>query len=410
MSTFRQKILASSLAIISLAAHGIESDGYITENGLNILPLLDTKIEHVDNIGRYSKEETAESSTVFIIEPGLVLSSDRNGNQYQVLYQLSSVSYFDSSDDNYTDHTFATNNFVQINNRNGFGLNYAYLYMHEERGTGILAGDALSTIAKEPVEYSIHNVSATHTYGSEQAKGKLETSLVFESKAYQNYRDISSADFAQVSTKFKDYNEFGGAVAFYFQALPATDLLFEVNLADRNYSLNDPATSQSQDNFDSFYYVGATWDVTGKTDGKLRLGLQNKSYEDTTKENFSGFSWDLDLKWQPAQYSSVTVSAAQRAKDPDQGSNFVNETSFEGSWKHFWLTHLYSNLDLQLIMDDYSESNRSDDLVKTSISLGYELRDFADIYVGWRNENNDSSIVSNTYDQNVWYIAANLAL
>ncbi|MEZ9229576.1 outer membrane beta-barrel protein [Vibrio amylolyticus] len=410
MNTLKKKLFAISIGAISLYGHALESDGYVTESGLNILPLLDSKIEHVDNIGRYSKSENAESSTVFVVEPGIVLNSDRNGNQYQLAYQLSSGTYFDSSDDNYLDHAFTTNNFVQINNRNAIGFNYAYLYMHEERGTGILAGDSLSTIAREPVEFDIHNISASHVYGSEAAKGRLETSLRYENKTYQNYREINVSGFSQVSTQYKDYEETGGAIALYYRALPATRFLFEIDLADRKYNLNDPLTEQSQDNFDSYYLVGAAWDITGKTDGKLRLGLQNKSYEDTTKENFNGFSWDLDLTWQPVRYSSVELSAGQRAKDPDQGSNFINETSFDGAWKHYWLNHFYSNVNLMLVLDDYSKSSRSDDLIKTSISMGYELREYVDFQFGWRNENNDSSIDSNTYDQNVWYIAANLAL
>ncbi len=392
----------------AFSAFSQDSLGYFTNSGIKIVPLFKTNFEHVDNIGRFSDAENPESSTVMIIEPGVVLSSDRNGNQYQIAYQLSSGTYFDSSEDNFIDHRFTTNNFIQVNRRNGMGLNYSYLALHEERGTGILAGDDISILADGPAKYGLHNINATYVYGAEGSKGRIESNIRYENKKYKNYRNVTVDGFGSISTKYKDYDEVGGGVTFYFQALPHTQLLIEYDVARRDFELNDPITGESQDNINSYYYLGAKWDVTGKTDGKLRVGLQDKSYEDTNKPDFDGFSWNVEVNWKPLNYSTFTLSASQDAIEPSQGSNYIDQTSFDGSWKHFWLTNLYSYLSLTVSQDDYSESERDDDLVKSAFALGYELRDLADISAGWRNENNDSSIKTNTYDQNVWYLSVEL--
>ncbi|MCP3697566.1 MAG: outer membrane beta-barrel protein [Aliivibrio sp.] len=407
MNTLQKALITAVLLSKGCLVAANESNGYTTSSGLKVIPLLDVKLEHNDNIGSYSSAENPDSSGMLEVKPGLVLESDRNGNQYQIAYQLVSGNYFDSDTDDYLDHMFTTNNFIKINQRAGIGLNYSYLSLHEDRGTGILAGDNLSTIATKPVKYVIHNVNLTHIYGSQNAQGRIESNVRYEQKTYKNYRNLTDPSFEALSTKYKDYDEFGGAVAFYYNIRPATDLLFEVDLANRHYKLKDPISSQSQDNLNTYYWVGAKWDITGKTLGKVRLGLQNKRYKNAESDDFNGFSWDLDLTWSPLNYSTVTLSASQRADDPDQGTSYITKTSFDAAWKHYWLTHFYSNISLGHINDNYSESSREDKLLETTIALGYELRDYVEISAGWRHENNDSSIATNNYKQNVWYLETN---
>ncbi|BCN25942.1 outer membrane beta-barrel protein [Vibrio alfacsensis] len=407
MSPLNKTLITLAIIGTSSAVIASESHGYITESGIKITPLFDIKLERNDNVGRYSKAEQPLTSNVLVIKPGIVLDSDRNGNQYKVAYQLISGTYSDSDDDDYLDHRFTTNNFVKINRRSGIRFNYSYLNLHEERGTGILAGDTLSTIAKEPVEYDLHNVNTTYIYGAEEAKGRLETTLKYQSKTYNNYRNIASPEFSTLSTKYKDYRDFGGAIAFYYDLRPATELLFDINLTDRRYKLGDPKTGQSQDNVDAYYLIGSKWNVTGKTTGMLRLGLQNKDYDYSGKKDFTGFSWDLNFNWKPLSYSAVYVSASQRAEDPQQGTNYIDKTRFDIAWQHYWMTHFYSRIGLNFIKEDYSESKRTDDLLESTLVFGYQLRDYAEIQAGWQYEDNSSSFESNTYTQNVWYLSTN---
>ncbi|CZF80030.1 hypothetical protein GCE9029_01805 [Grimontia celer] len=385
-----------------------ENNGFTTESGIKITPLLDAYYEYNDNVGRYSTSESPDSSSALIAKPGVMFESDRNGNKYQVAYQLSSGYYFDSDVDDFLDHTFTTNSFVQINQRSGIGFNYTYLKSHEARGTGILAGDQLATIATEPAKFSLHNANFTHVYGTDDATGRLESNLRYENKKYNNYRDLTGAGLATLSTKFKDYDQVAGALAFYYKVFPATELLLEVDVTDRHYKLGDPISGNTQDNLDAYFLIGTKWDITGKTTGKLRIGLQDKNYDDEAREDFNGFSWDLDLVWEPLTYSTIAVSAAQIAIDPDQGNNFINQTSFAANWKHFWLSRVYSDIAIGLLHDDYSQSTRKDDLMSSSFYLGYAFREDTEIKAGWRFEDNDSSIDTNSYRQNVWYLGTNL--
>ncbi|MCG9580610.1 outer membrane beta-barrel protein [Vibrio tubiashii] len=395
---------------VCYAVSASEERGYVTDSGIRVTPLFESSLEHNDNIGRFSSNQSSESSGILVLEPGIALESDRGGNEHLVAYQISSGTYFDSSDDNFLDHRFVTNNFIRLNAKHGVSFNYNLLFLHEERGTGLSAGDTLATIVTDPVEYVINDVNSTYVYGSEGAQGRLELSLGYLDRSYKNYREISDPNLSQLSTKYKDFDEVSGGGAFYYRAMPATQALFEIELVQRSYDLLDPSTNRSQDSLDHFYMVGSKWDISGKTTGKLRLGLQNKDYEDSQKDQFTGFSWDVDLQWNPLEHSEVTLLGGQRARDPDQGSNYVKDLFLSSGWKHYWRSNIYSDVELTLRNSDYSSSNRDDDFYSNRLALGYTFNDITDLVLGWEYERVNSTINENSYKQNIWFMSVNLVL
>jgi hypothetical protein len=376
----------------------LESNGYTTESGLTVLPLLESSLKYDDN---YTRTSDAQSSSIFDIKPGVALESDRNGNQYRVAYQMDAGFYSNTSDDNYLDHTFATNNFVRVNSRNGIGFNYAFLMQHDTRGSGIASGDALVASLTSPVEYKTHTASATYVYGADTAKGRVEATIDFEDRTYTNYRGSAVLD-----TTFEDYTQFGGDVAFYAQVFPATKLLLQVDYNDRAYTKN-ARNGNSQDYTDIYYFTGATWDVTGKTNGKLRLGLQDKQFDDSTREDRDSFSWDLTLDWSPIEYSTLTVEGGLRNEDAESEEGDLDATRIELSWKHYWLHNVYSDIGVGYNHKDYNSVTRTDETSRAKIMAGYEIYDLVDLSLGWSGQDNESDSVGYTYKQNVWSINAN---
>ncbi|SON52791.1 outer membrane beta-barrel protein [Vibrio tapetis] len=408
MTALKKTQIAISVALLTTTTVHAEERGYITESGINILPLLEVAFSYDDNLGRYSNALDAESSSIITAAPGVEIKSDRGGNSYSATYIIENGYYTNSNDDNYLDHYFATNNFVRVNNRHGLGLNYTFSNQHESRGTGVSAGDDISSAIKEPVKYDRHDANTTYVYGSDNAKGRVELTLDFESLTYKNYRELTNIGGANVSARFKDYAQYGADLAFYYQYLPATQLLVQVDHNRRKYDWNNPNTLQSQDYIDSYYYLGATWDMTGKTTGKVRLGKQHKSYSDSNKDSFGGFSWDLELEWKPVKHSTVELSASQRTQDSDQSFVDIKTHLLNVAWKHYWQEQIYSYVRSEFIRDEYSGDSQTDRILDSRFSLGYELTDTVELAASWNLVDKNSTREANTYDQNVFSISANL--
>ncbi len=408
MTALKKTQLAISIALLTATSAHAEDRGYITDSGISILPLLEVALSYDDNIGRYSNGLDAETSSIVTAAPGVVIKSDRGGNSYAAAYILENGYYASSHNDNYLDHYFTTNNFVRLNSRHGVGLNYAFSNQHESRGTGISAGDDIAAAITDPVKYNRHDANTTYVYGSENAKGRVELALDFESLTYKNYRELSNIGGSNVSAKFKDYLQYGADLAFYYQYLPATQLLVQVDHNRRKYDWNNPNTDQSQDYIDSYYYLGATWDMTGKTTGKIRVGKQNKSYSDSNKDSFNGFSWDLDLEWKPVKHSTVELAASQKTQDSDQSFVDIKTHLLNVNWKHYWQEQLFTHIGAEFTRDEYSGDSQTDRIFDSKFALGYEIDESVELTASWNLVDKNSTRATNTYDKNVFSLSANL--
>jgi len=401
---------ASTLTALALSgiAHANDSGGYTTESGLLITPLLETGATYNSNVGKLSSSNSLTSSMLLEFNPGIALEAERGDSQYALSYQIGAGAYTDSQEDNYLDHQLISQNFFRFGVRHGLAIDYAFRHQHEERGTGVLAGDTLSKIASGPAVYQHHNLHLTYVYGSKGGKGRIETSLLAADKRFTNYRDITDQKFANYSTRYKDYQELGGGVSFLYNLSDSTRSLVEVNHIARNYNLDEPVTNHSQDNQSTFYYVGGSWEISGKTHGNLRIGLQNKRYDDPTKDNFNGLSWKADATWSPVEHSDFIITGSQAAVDPDQGRSYMRSTRFDLQWKHQWNNDFYTLSEYQYSNDDYSSSTRNDHVNTISLSFAHQIEKNLEFKAQWQLENKNSTISEKSYKQHLYSLLLNL--
>lgn len=402
-----------SIAFVSLSTlaapnvFALDSEPYRTESGIEITPYFATSYGYDDNITQVSESAQKTSSSLIEITPAISMKAERGENTFAASYALTSGIYTQSSQDNYLDHRFRSDNFLRFNSRNGLALNYSYMYLHEQRGSGISEGDNASNAIDEPLNYDSHDVNSTYVYGSENAKGRLEGSLGYGNRIYKNFRYFEPAPTQ--STRFNDYDEKRYAAIFYYQAMPNTELITDISKYDRRYK-HSPLSGSSQDSDTLFYYLGAKWDISGKTNGTIKLGLQDKKFIDTNTKGFKGFSWSAELEWTPKEYSTVTAITSQAAKDPDQDGDYIEEQLFQLGWKHYWSPKVYSHINLAYRDESYVGVNRDEETQFGSLSVGYEVRRWFEFSMNWKNTDKESSFSDYGYKQNYWGINANVTL
>ena len=396
------KFNALYLVLFSLPAiAAVTPTPYVTESGIEITPVISASLKHNDNVTREKESNDKISSMLLELEPSVMAKAEYGNSIHSAHYTLTNGSYFDSSDDNYLDHLLSLESLWYFNIRNRLNLNYELSKLHDERGTGRTEGISSTTAGfDEPFEYVSNYINATYIYGADGAKGRLEGSIGYYDKSYKNYRNIS---------QFDSYDENRYGASFYYHITANYDLLFNIQKEDRRYDKVE-AGQASQDSDVMFYYIGATWDITGKTTGTVRFGLQDKEFNDSSREDFNGTSWDIGITWSPKRYSTLEFDTSQIARDPDQDGDYIEETSYSVGWNHFWNPYFSTNISFTNTDEKYTGVRREDKTDIWGISASYDMRRWLSIMAGWDYTDKTSSQTNIGHEQQVWYLNATLTL
>lgn len=392
------------LFLVPASAMAVEPLAYQTENGIDIIPTVKASVGHDDNVRR--TENNPVSSPFYALSPKVIAQLETDRGAYQFDYRLDAVWFSDSSDDDYVDHRAHASAFWAFDIRNRLRLDYAYEITNEPRGTGLTEG--ISLAVSKPLRYHHQDLNARYTYGAAGAQGKLVGILGYESKDYNEESFVRNGQTQQ--TRYFNWEqpyiggEFYYALSSYFYAL------ITARYEDRSYTHTDPNSVGTRDNQNTLLYGGLEWDITGKTQGRLLLGIQDKDFKDSRRVDFQGFSWRANLSWSPTNYSTLSLEGRDYARDPDINGNYVKDRSIQFDWEHSW-TPLFSSIaTARYGTNDYPGDLRKDDDTLFEATLVYSLARWWDISggVGWFRR--DSTFAGFSYDQTQFFIGTEVSL
>lgn len=388
--------LVSSLMGIGLAmtlpAAKAEVDPipYVTESGIAIVPMVTLGYKHDDNITLSQSDE--ESSGIVVLEPGVTVVTERGLSRYSAYYQLKVGEYLDSSIDDYLDHVAGVSAKLDLAVRHRVNLDYRFAYQHEGRGSGISEG--IGGALSELLYVRSNDVDAVYSFGSQGAQGRLDFALAWKNKQYTKLEEL---------TRFRNWQELGYGVTFFYRVSSATELLFEIKRKEREYDVL-ASSGLSRDNDDTFYYLGAQWDVTGKTTGHARIGYEDKRYDSDERENFDGISWQIGLDYVPVAHAKISLETSRAAKDPDQNGDYVDEALYRVTWEHYWLDRFSSRLGYAYRDESYTGVERDDTTDQFSVSVAYDFRRWLELRAGWELADKSSTRSGIGYQQNVFFL------
>ncbi|MDD1792074.1 outer membrane beta-barrel protein [Enterovibrio sp. ZSDZ42] len=387
-----------------LSVAAVEPLAYQTENGIDIIPTLKVSAGSNDNVRRTT--DNTVSSPESIVSPKVMALLKTNRSAYQFDYRFDAVNYSDSSDDNYIDHQAHGAGFFVFDVRNRLLVDYVYNITHEPRGTGLTEGFSLAV--NEPIRFQRHNLKGRYTYGAAGTKGRLVGIAGYESKEYDDVTYIRNGRTQQ--TRYFNWkqpylaSEFYYAVSNYFYAVAVA------SVKDRNYEFIDPTPGISRDSLDSALYGGLEWDITGKTQGKLLAGIQNKDFSDSRRKDFQGLIWRANMSWAPTDYSTFKLEGRDYARDPNINADYVKDRSVQLDWEHNWTPRFMSIASARYGTNEYPLGVRKDDDTTYELTLVYSLKRWWDVSLGVSIFERDSSLVGYSYEQTRLFIGMEVSL
>jgi hypothetical protein len=363
-----------------------------------VTPTLDTRLEYVDNLFRTpdDKKETGLS----VLKPRVQAWLESGLNTYSFAYTLEDFRYFDSSDDDYTDHRFNIDIHHEFNAKNVLNLYGEFFDSHEERGTGLSEG--VADLIDSPVEFERKTAGTDYTFGNLQSNGRLKLAAKYRDTLYQNFRQ---------DTQYRDYDQYGLDGTFYWKVASKTDVLAEVRYQEIRYDLVDPLRRGGSFDSDEYnYLLGVSWQPTAKTSGSVKLGFFERSYESLEREDDDGFSWEVDVYYKPRTYSVVNLASRRFSQETNGLGDAVNTAETSLKWDHDWSSQSSTALTGLYQTDDFRGSERKDKVWGAEASYKYAMRRWLDLGVGYRYEDRNSDFDLYDYDRNKVFISADFSL
>ncbi|MGR5397163.1 outer membrane beta-barrel protein [Vibrio harveyi] len=400
-----KKTYLGVVLVLSSAASMAEPMAYRTESGIEFIPTVGVFYEGNDNIVKADQGENVESVNIWGVEPSLLTKIERNQYRADLLYKLSAGFSSDEQND-YDDHLIQFTNFFEFNHRNRLVLDYQFRAQHEEKGEEFTEGQGNKIT--DPLEFHRNVFRSNYILGSDGSKGRFEFGIGYQDKTYQNYRDGLPGK-PDSKTKYNDFRAPSAHLEFYLRATPRTYWLIGTKQTLTDYQTDNPNVP-SKDNHSGFYYTGAQWEVTGKTQGIARLGYQIKDFDSHQRETFEGFSWDIGLEWQPQEHTLLTLKTTQAAVSPDQDGDYNLQTRYTLALKQDWNSYLTTRLEALYQQDDYTGVTRNEDRYALSTGVDYQIKRWVLLKADWRYQDKNSNLQGYSFDQNVWSISARFSL
>jgi len=393
-----------SAAICVLASMGATSALAQTQaaaiklgGGVNFVPSVNLDVQYDDNVTSAERDET--ESWVTILNPNFELSAEGDKSAYRLNYSVTQGEYYDSDDDNFTDHEITAEAAFEFTARHRLSVFTNYLDGHEARGQGFSqgAGDVLS----EPDQYQDTDVKAIYSFGAETAKGKLDLELGTRDRDFEGGERTESRD------RGTDY----GTVTFRYNVGGRTELIAEVAQRDIAYDV----TAVGADELDSTeidYLVGITWEGTAKTTGTVKVGHREKNFDSASREDFDGARWEANITWTPRTYSTFSFTTSRKSEETNGSGDFIDTDTHSVSWNHAWAQRLSSTLSYNYSDKTYEGSvdGREEELNGVNARLDYQLRRWLNVNAGVTYTDQDSTAAGSSYERTLFVVGFQASL
>lgn len=392
------KIKASLLAIAVSAASGsalaVEAMSIKLAEGLEFTPSLKVSESYDDNFREV--EDNEESSWVTRISPTLSLTAYGRKSEYVLSYTADSDIFHSSHKDNNTDHHLTADAGFRFDARNALVVNAGYHKVEETTS---------ATAGTQGDKYNTRNIGGVYTYGAQTAMFQVDFGADYKELRYDNTARRGNGDRLN-SEKERDATALRSTL--YYRVAPKTRALFEVRHTDYSY-----VSEKNLDATNLAFLTGLTWEATAKTTGTVKFGREKKSFDRNFNDDQSNGMWEAGITWQPRTYSTFNLRARRALDEGENGASAIEATSTTLDWKHYWLDRVYSTASYTRSEQDYIDDSINNRLDKTdifSLGLNYEMRRWLDIGVGYKYAENDSNVVNESYERNIYSISITASL
>ncbi|MDD5130131.1 MAG: outer membrane beta-barrel protein, partial [Candidatus Omnitrophica bacterium] len=299
-------------------------------------------------------------------------------HNFQVLYDVQLGSYADHNSQNYQDQALTS----LLN----FKLPFGYFAIRDFfNKTSSRAGTEFTNLIRR-------------TDNQADALLGIEFNKLANEFNYTHFtRHFNSRDYTPYN-----YTEDVGTSTTYYQLFPKTKALFEYNYGNIDYT-----SDNSRDGYFNQYRFGFKGDLTGKTIGIIKVGYQDRKYNDDSEQGWSHFVAEFGLMSQLSDRTKLTLRFIDTAiESVYDNNNYYNNNSLvielnQGLAGHLSLNALFGvDRNLYPEVGTIVDKKRKDTILTGGLGLEYQVKDWVKAGLNYQYREDISNIDPQDYNQN----------
>jgi polysaccharide biosynthesis protein VpsM len=227
---------------------------------------------------------------------------------------------------------------------------------------------------------------------------------------YSNY-DLNYKDDIN---NFRDRTDNSFAAYIFYKFKPKTSLFAEYEFADIQYD-----TDSESDSTENRYYAGLEWDVTAKTNGRIKLGYIEKEFDAANVDKQSDFSIEIQGQHNFTPKRALKVIGFRKFNESDMIGAYASiSTGISVAWLQRFTEKWSGTLNGSFTRDEYEglfvfrgiTDEREDDIFSIAPALRYKFRDWMIFDLAYIYSKRDSNFGIFDYDNNTIFLRMDVSL
>ena len=345
---FKYPSLMLSLIVSCFPAMAAEPDGIKLDNGALLFPSVYVGSGYEQNLALTNDNEI--SSAFWQVSPSITALLAPGNSSHELSALVDVTQYTQSEADNYEDISLSYAGTWEPTSRHRANWDISQQYGHQQRGSQQTR--FLLDRFDEVLQFEQTNAEVSYEFGSKVAIGRLGVKGGANRLNYTNFEDF---------TNQLNYNAQSVAGWFYYRVGKVTNLSFDLGYQTTDYP-DEPDPFQSRNSEVYTFLTGLIWEGLAKTTGEFKLGVEQRKFELTSREDLTNLAIDAAITWEPKTYSIVNLSLGRRTMEGALGSDATLTSNATLDWSHSWTEYSYSRLGYEYsLRDEQGIISREDD-------------------------------------------------
>ena len=354
----------------------------IRAGGFLIYPSASVSGSYNDNI--LATDDDEEDDFIFVISPQIAVRSNFPRHSLNFAVQSDVGRYVDHTDEDFWDFGAGTSGRLDITRNNRLTAAASAGREHEARDD---PDDPGADVTNKPVEYYAYRGSL----GFEQDFNRLNFGLL-------GSFDRNDYDEQDANEDERDRNLYGARLRTGYFVSPRINAFLQGGYVREQ---RDASNASQRDNNVYSAGVGTAIDFTGLLFGEAVVGWATQEFDDSQFQGSSGFTYGVNLTWNPTQLTSLRLDGVGGYEPSDVGaSNLTHQIGLRVD--HELLRNVLIGGEVSYTRDDFQDSGgRVDNRYDVGPDVTYLLNRYLSVGAGYVFTKQDSDDNTEEFTRNV---------